>query len=214
MGWLQHRRGAFVAVAALGVAVAACSSSSSSSAPSASTTAPSAVTSAASSSTTVGTSAAPVTVASTAASSPSADTSGSTPSSATLQVTAAPIATNVLSAQLQITSPVPVAVQVEATSSDHSVSVPRTTAASTTQSIPLIGMRASHTYTITVSAFDKSGAAAGTASTTFTTGALPSFIPQYDFVGDKTKMSPGITLVELIPQGGTTPPPGYILGID
>ncbi len=128
-----------------------------------------------------------------------------------LEVSAQPVDSNTLAAELTIDAAMPVAVEVTATARDHVVTTPRTAAENTSHVLPLVGLRSNRDYTVDVAAFDADGAPVDTATTTVATGGLPEFVADYELAIATPEMQPGLTLVEVIPSGSTV---GHLLAID
>ena len=111
-----------------------------------------------------------------------------------------------LAAEVTVTSPEPVQVELTAVSGDHVVEVPRTAALSDAHALPLVGMRAEQTYAITAALFDESGEQVGEFDgAEFTTSALPPWFEEHELTIDKERAAPGYTIVEFdtlgIPEG-------------
>jgi hypothetical protein len=109
---------------------------------------------------------------------------------------------SILSATLSFTTNVPTTASVQVTNTSdggasNSFTIGPTTAPTTTYSLMVLGMRAQSSFVLTVTAKDSASHVA-MATTTFTTGSLPSFIPPIKVVtNDPTKTSPGFTLLSI-----------------
>ena len=104
---------------------------------------------------------------------------------------------NELSALVTVESPVPVSIELTATSGDHVVQVPRTASPSTSTDIPLVGLRSERDYELTAELTDENGAVVGSADGMFTSGAIPERFGDYDFTADPERSSPGYTVIEM-----------------
>jgi len=115
-----------------------------------------------------------------------------------------------LAAELTVSAPEAVQLDVVATSGDHVVELPLTADAATDHVIPLVGMRADRTYDIDVSALGPDGEEVATGSASFDTGSVPAEFLDYSFEVDPERSSPGVTIVEVTPQEGTP----YLVAVD
>ena len=115
-----------------------------------------------------------------------------------------------IAAEVRVTAPEPVRIDLIATSGDHVVEVPRTAGLAPEHAIPVVGMRAERSYDIEVTAVDAEGNEVDSTSTTFVTGAIPTEFLEYEFEADVERSSPGVTIVEVTPAEGTP----YLLGVD
>ncbi len=104
-----------------------------------------------------------------------------------------------LVAQAVVTADQPVAVQVSATSGEHTVEIPRTAAMLGEHSIPVVGMRADSEYALTVTAYDEAGVPVAEADAGIvSTDPLPEWMPNHEITVTE-HAAPGITLVETAP---------------
>jgi arylsulfate sulfotransferase len=115
-------------------------------------------------------------------------------------VSAEPVESNVLAAELVIDADEAVRVEVTARSGEHVVEVPVTAEAADSHEIPVVGMRAESEYTIEARLLDDSGDQVGSEEVDFTTGSLPEFIPEMEVTVDADGRAEGLTLVELNPR--------------
>ena len=115
---------------------------------------------------------------------------------ATVEVEASPYIS--IAAAVTVTTLEPTHVELTASASDHVVEVPRTADASNEHLIPLVGMRAESTYTITAAFFDENGGAMTfeAESADFTTGSLPEYFAEHELTIDAERAAPGFTIVE------------------
>ncbi len=90
----------------------------------------------------------------------------------------------------------PSKVSITATAGGHIVEVPTTADESTTHAVPIVGMRQSLDYELTIDILDDSGEVIETLTDSFTTGAIERELPEFDFVVDTSKAQPGVTIVE------------------
>jgi hypothetical protein len=90
----------------------------------------------------------------------------------------------------------PSKISITATSGDHVVEVPTTAVVSTAHEIPVVGMRQSLDYELTIDVLDESGAVVETLTDSFSTGSIDRELPDFDFVVDTAKAQPGVTIVE------------------
>ena len=87
-------------------------------------------------------------------------------------------------------------VSITAVAGDHVVQVPITAVATTEHAIPIVGMRQSLDYDLTIQILDDSGAVVETLTDSFSTGAIERELPEFDFVVDTERSQPGVTIVE------------------
>lgn len=122
---------------------------------------------------------------------------------------------SVLSAVVTVRSAVPVRVSVVARGGGDQVTTPSTDDLDTRHEVPLVGMRAETTHTVTVRAVDRSGKQDTRQVGELTTGALPDDLPALDVDSDPTRMARGITLLNLTPWGeDRSGPGGYVVAVD
>ncbi len=121
-----------------------------------------------------------------------------------------------IAAELTVQATEPVQVEVTATAGDHVVEVPRTAAFEPNHVVPIVGMRAEREYTIDTELFDESGSSLGTATTSFTTGALPDWFSEFEFEADPARSSPGVTIIEVndADPPENSPSAQYLIGVD
>jgi hypothetical protein len=95
----------------------------------------------------------------------------------------------------------PVQLEATATSGDHTVEVPRTTASeSGERTLPIVGLRAGRTYDITVRAVAGGESVDAEIDLEFEVPPLPDWIPNHTVeIADADRMSPGYTLIETRP---------------
>ena len=125
------------------------------------------------------------------------DAESATGDDAGVEITVEPSPYIGLAAEVTVTSPEPVQVELTAVSGDHVVDVPRTAALSDAHDLPLVGMRAEQTYAITAALFDEAGERVGEVDgAEFTTSALPAWFDEHELTIDKDRAAPGYTIVE------------------
>ncbi len=132
----------------------------------------------------------------------------------TIDVTAEASERSVLAASVTIESSIPVRARIVATSGDHEVTTPFTAATSMTHVLPLVGLRAEREYTVAVTAEGAGEIELVSDATSFSTGALPDFIPEYAFTADPTRTADGVTLIEVIPFDADRPVPASVIAVD
>jgi hypothetical protein len=114
-----------------------------------------------------------------------------------VELEARPSHRSVLAAVVDVEADQPVRVEVTATSPDATFRLPRTAWARRLHRLPVVGMRADATYDLTVAVFDTDGRPAGSGAVTFTTGALPDFLPEIEVATSEPEaMAPGYTLFD------------------
>lgn len=128
-----------------------------------------------------------------------------------LEVSVGSVEGTTLGARVDVAASLPVSVEIEASSPDHSVRTPRSAAVDAAHSLPLVGLRADRTYDVRVSAYDADEQLVGETTRTFTSGALPDFLPDFDLVSTPAEMSPGFTLLEPDPAGEEV---GHLFALD
>ncbi len=106
---------------------------------------------------------------------------------------------NVVSAELDFALGQPGTVQVTAVSGGHVVDVPPTATASTSPTIPLLGLRSERTYDITATVTPQDPDASSTFRLTgsFQTGPIPERFVPYTFESDPERSAPGYTIIEM-----------------
>ncbi|HMK12668.1 MAG TPA: aryl-sulfate sulfotransferase, partial [Acidimicrobiales bacterium] len=136
-------------------------------------------------------------------------------------VTVTPNPNSTLSASLSFTTSAPATIDLQITGPGSDRVEHAQTEPSTDHTIPALGMRASSTYTLTVSATDANGQKAAAAPVTFTTGALPTEIPKLLVKSNPAQMAPGVTLFPITlraapaPVAGQPPPMlGLLVAVD
>lgn len=103
---------------------------------------------------------------------------------------------SVLAAVLVVRADRLVQVEVTATSIDHVARVPRTAEAFARHRIPVVGLRADHTYVLEVGLF-AGGERVGGGRVDFRTGPLPDFLPQIEVAhAEPDRLAPGLTLFD------------------
>ncbi len=112
-----------------------------------------------------------------------------------------------------MTSAVPVQVQLIARSDELEVSTPFTAASATSHSIALVGLSADREWMIEAVAY-VDGVQRASATTSFTTGPLPDYLPDYQIETDPSRMAPGYTLAGAIAFGGEESQIASTLGFD
>ena len=113
-----------------------------------------------------------------------ATSTSSTTQPPVLSITIEPTIYSPIAASLDIQSSKPVAVQVTATSENHQVVTPRTSSFSSAHSLPLVGLRQSHSYNIEVLAIDEAGLSSTYDAGNFVSGEINYPLPEFDiFVG-------------------------------
>lgn len=132
------------------------------------------------------------------------------------EVDVGPGPNSVLSAIVTVDTASPSRVTLEAEADEHRVRVPETDEAGTSHEIPLVGMRAETTYTVTVTATDEDGGEDTSDPVEHTTGALPDALPALQFESDPERMAPGVTLFNLMEWGGGMQrgPNDYVVAVD
>lgn len=104
-----------------------------------------------------------------------------------------------LVALVHVDAEVPVRAQVTASSGDHVVSTPLTSAADSDLEIPVVGLRPDRSYAIDIDIFDETDELIETVTAEFATDPLPSWIADHDVTVDAARTSPGYTIVEFDP---------------
>jgi hypothetical protein len=141
-----------------------------------------------------------------------------------VDVTVEEVEGNALAFELQVSTDVPAEATVSAERSDgHTVDVPVLGPAATQAEIPLVGLRAESTYTVTVTATDEDGGSVAADELEVTTGALPPDLPEIELVAsDADQMAPGLTLFNVIKplpppedvEPGDEPNGGLLMAVD
>ncbi|MAT36715.1 MAG: hypothetical protein CL420_01615 [Acidimicrobiaceae bacterium] len=125
-----------------------------------------------------------------------ATSTSSTTQPPVLSITIEPTIYSPIAASLDIQSSKPVAVQVTATSENHQVVTPRTSSFSSAHSLPLVGLRQSHSYNIEVLAIDEAGLSSTYDAGNFVSGEINYPLPEFDIFVDFEHAQPGVTLIE------------------
>ena len=142
------------------------------------------------------------------------------PVAGTVSVEPGPV--SVLTGVVQADAQQPVTLAVVATHGDDKVVVP-TTAAATSQSVPLLGLHPETDYDVAVTATTAAGKSE-TVHVPFSTGSLPKDLPPVrTTVSQPTKLAPGFTLLNTMPWGQganakctpyDSPYNGWIIGVN
>jgi hypothetical protein len=117
-------------------------------------------------------------------------------------------------------------VTVTATSGDHRVVTPASTVG-TTHEVPVLGLRTDRDYRMSITAESRDGVVHRSTTTAhFTTPPLPKDFPELKLTSERTRVSPGITLIPIIsgasgalkdPSAGRVPSKlatGRVIGVD
>ena len=113
-----------------------------------------------------------------------ATSTSSTTQPPVLSITIEPTIYSPIAAPLDIQSSKPVPVQVTATSENHQVVTPRTSSFSSAHSLPLVGLRQSHSYNIEVLAIDEAGLSSTYDAGNFVSGEINYPLPEFDIFVD------------------------------
>ncbi len=103
-----------------------------------------------------------------------------------------------LAAILSVTTDVPTSLTLNIDDGDRSWSVTPSDAMATSHEVPVLGLRAGRTHTVTATLEDAGGQTAETAAQTFETPALPEAFPTPVITArDPARMEPGVTIFNI-----------------
>ena len=115
------------------------------------------------------------------------DAASDATSDAVLEVAIEPTPYSPIAALATIVTDSPTKVSIVATAGDHVVEVPTTAIATTEHAIPIVGMRQSLDYELTINILDESDEVVETLADPFSTGAIDRELPDFEFVVDTDK---------------------------